>query len=66
VLPFVKTHGKKMLASAVKTGMQGADDVMRGRISKSPQKDGFRKLQNARCTIRVVSLVPVSRREDVL
>jgi len=38
VLPFVKTHGKKMLASAVKTGMQVADDVMEGQNFKESAK----------------------------
>jgi len=28
VLPFIKTHGKGMLTSALKTGMEVADDVL--------------------------------------
>jgi len=64
VLPFVKTHGKKMLASAVKTGMQVADDVMEGQNFKESAK---RRVPEAiKRTVHNLSLVPASRREDVL
>jgi len=66
VLPFVKTHGKKMLASAVKTGMQVADDVMEGQNFKQSAK---RRLPEAiKRTVHNLrrQSVQASRREDVL
>jgi len=38
VLPFFKTHGKRMLANAVKTGMEVADDVLEGKSVKDSAK----------------------------
>jgi len=38
VLPFVKTHGKNMLANAVKTGLEVADDVIGGKTVKDSVK----------------------------
>lgn len=38
VLPFFKTHGKGMLTSALKTGMEVADDVLEGRSLKESAK----------------------------
>lgn len=38
VLPFVKTHGKNMLTSAMKTGMEVAGDVMEGQSLKESAK----------------------------
>ena len=32
--PFIKTHGKGMLTSALKTGMEVADDVFEGKSVK--------------------------------
>jgi len=38
VLPFFKTHGKSMLANALKTGMEVTDDVLEGRSLKESAK----------------------------
>ena len=38
VLPFFKAHGKHMLANAVKTGMEVADDVLEGQSVKESAK----------------------------
>jgi len=38
VLPFFKAHGKQMLANAVKTGMEVADDVLEGKSAKESAK----------------------------
>jgi len=38
VLPFFKTHGKGMLASALKTGMAVADGVLEGQSLKESAK----------------------------
>ena len=38
VLPFFKTHGKGMLASALKTGMDVSDDVLEGQSLKESAK----------------------------
>jgi len=38
VLPFFKSHGKRMLANAVKTGMEVADDVLEGKSVKDSAK----------------------------
>lgn len=38
VLPFFKTHGKGMLAGALKTGMEVADDVLEGEPLKTSAK----------------------------
>jgi hypothetical protein len=38
VLPFFKTHGKGMLSSALKTGMEVADDVLEGKTMKESAK----------------------------
>lgn len=38
VLPFIKTHGKGMLTSALKTGMEVADDVLEGKSVKESAK----------------------------
>lgn len=38
VLPFFKTHGKGMLTSALKTGMEVADDVLEGQSLKDSAK----------------------------
>jgi len=38
VLPFFKTHGKGMLANALKTGMEVADDVLEGQSLKESAK----------------------------
>jgi len=34
VLPFIQTHGKRILANAVRTGMEVADDVIEGQPLK--------------------------------
>ena len=38
VLPFFKTHGKRMLTNAIKTGMEMADDVLEGQSLKESAK----------------------------
>ena len=38
VLPFFKTHGKRMLTNAIKTGMEVADDVLEGQSLKESAK----------------------------
>ena len=38
VLPFVKTHGKRMLSGALRTGMEMADDVLEGQSLKESAK----------------------------
>ena len=38
VLPFIRTHGKNMLTSALKTGMEVADDVLEGQSFKESAK----------------------------
>ena len=38
VLPFFETHGKGMLASALKTGMEVADDLLEGQSLKKSAK----------------------------
>ena len=41
VLPFFKANGKQMLANAVKTGMEVADDVLEGKSMKESAKNEF-------------------------
>jgi len=38
VLPFFKAHGKKILANAVKTSSEVADDVLEGKTVKDSAK----------------------------
>jgi len=38
VLPFFKTHGKKMLETALKTGMEVADDVLGQSLKESAKR----------------------------
>ena len=38
MLPFFKNNGKRMLANAVKTGMEVADDVLEGQSFKESAK----------------------------
>ena len=38
ILPFVKSHGKQVLANVFKTGMEVADDVIEGKKFKESAK----------------------------